>query len=194
MLTLLANLIYTYIYIYIYRMLVHIFGGKELPSCRNYAVRRTTSDHGSKSDESVVECVNKSFYMDDLLKSVETQEKAVSIIKQFIELMQISEFNLTKFQSNMKEVMDYLPAQNISQLTVTFNIDGGNIQQTWWIHWNITDGNFCFSSKIIDSPSTKHEVLNSVSTTIRPCWSFDSFHLEDKATASINVEARNCLT
>ena len=62
-------------------MLVHIFGGKDSPSCANYAVRRTASDHGSKFDEAVVECVNRSFYMNDLLKSIETEEEAISIIK-----------------------------------------------------------------------------------------------------------------
>ena len=60
---------------------------EDSPSHANYAVRRTASDHGSKFDEAVAECVNISFYMDDLLKSVETEEEAVSIIKQLIELM-----------------------------------------------------------------------------------------------------------
>ena len=111
-----------------YQMLVHIFGGKDSPSCANYAVRRTTSDHGSKFDEAVAECVSRSFYMDDLLKSVETEEEAISIIKHLIELMQIGGFNLTKFQSNKKEVLDCLPPQNVSQSTITFDKDGENIQ------------------------------------------------------------------
>ena len=113
-----------------HQMLVHIFGGKDSPSCANNAVRRTASDHGSKFDEAVVECVNRSFYMDDLLKSAETEEEAISIIKQLIELMQIGGFNLTKFQSNRKKVSDSLPPQNVSQSTVTFDKDGGNIQRT----------------------------------------------------------------
>ena len=70
-----------------YQMLVRVFGGKKSPSWANYVVRRTASNHGSKFDEAVAECVNISFYMDDLLKSVETEEEAVSIIKQLIELM-----------------------------------------------------------------------------------------------------------
>ena len=53
--------------------------------------------------------------MDDLLKSVETEKQAVPVIKQLIELMEIGGFNLTKFQSNKKEVIDCLPAQNVSQ-------------------------------------------------------------------------------
>ena len=145
-----------------YQMLVHIFGGKDSTSCANYAVRRRALDHGSKFDAAVSEYVNRYFYMADLLKSVETEKQAVSIIKQLIELMQIGGFNLTKLQSNKKEVIDCLPAQNVSQSTVTFNKNNGKIQQTLGIHWNITDDNFFFSSKIIDSPPTKYGILYSV--------------------------------
>ena len=100
--------------------------------------------------------------MDDLLKSVETEEQVVSSIKQLIELIQIGGFSLTESQSNKKEVIDCLPAQNVSQSTITFNKDGENIQPTLRIHWTMTDGNFFFSSKIIDSPPTKRRVLNAV--------------------------------
>ena len=65
-----------------YQMLVHIFGRKDLPSWANYAVRKTVSDHGSKLNAAVTECVNRSFYMDDLLNNFETEEQTVSIIKQ----------------------------------------------------------------------------------------------------------------
>ena len=98
-----------------YQMLVHIFGGKDSSSCANYAVRRTAPGRGSKSHGAFTECVNRSLYMDDLLKSVETEEQAVSIIKQLIELIQVGGFNLTKFQSKKKEVIDYLPFQIVSQ-------------------------------------------------------------------------------
>ena len=161
-----------------YQMLLHIFGGKDSPSCANYAVRRTASDHGSKFDEAVAECVNRFFYMDDLLKSVETEKEAISIIKQLIELMQIGGFNLTKFQSNRKEVLDCLSPQNVSQSTITFDKDGANIQRTLGIHWNITDDTFFFSSKIIDSPPTKRGVLSAVSTIFDPIGILASFILK----------------
>ena len=67
-----------------YQILVHIFGGIDSPSCAKYAVRRTASDHCSKFDGAADECVNRSFYMDDLLKSIETEEEAKSVIKHLI--------------------------------------------------------------------------------------------------------------
>ena len=118
--------------------------------------------------------------MYDLLKSVETEEQAVSVIKQLIKLVQIGGFNLTKFQINKKEVIDCLPAQNVSQSAVTFNKDGGNIQQTLGIHWNITDGSFFFSSKNKDSPPRKRGVLSAVSTLFDPIGLLDPFILKAK--------------
>ena len=109
-----------------YQMLVYIFRGKDSSSCANYADRRRALDHGSKFDTTVAECVSRSFYIDDLLKSVEIEEQAVSIIKQLLELMHIGGFNLIKFQTDKKELIYCLPAQNVSQSTVTFNKDGGN--------------------------------------------------------------------
>ena len=82
--------------------------------------------------------------------------------------MRIGGFNLTKFQINRKEVMDCLPAHNVSKSIVSFDKDGGNIQRTLGIHWNITDDNFFFSRKIIDSLPTKHGVLSVVSTIFDP--------------------------
>ena len=57
---------------------------------------------------------------------------------------------------------------SVSQSTVTFDKDGGNIQRTLGIHWNITDDTFFFSSKIIDSPPTKRGALSAVSTIFDP--------------------------
>ena len=123
--------------------------------------------------------LNVSFYMDDLLKSVETEE-VVSIIKQLIKLMHIGGFNLKKFKSNKKEVIDCLPAQNVSHSKVTFNKDGENIQRTLGTHWNITDDNFFFSSKIINSSPTKCRVLSAVSTIFDPTGLLASFILKVK--------------
>ena len=88
-----------------YHMLKYICGWKDSPSCANYAVRGTASDHGSKFNAVIAECVNRPFYiLYDNPKSVETEEQAISIIKQLIKLMQIGGFNLTKFQNDKKEV------------------------------------------------------------------------------------------
>lgn len=82
-----------------YQMLVHIFGWKDSPYCANYTVRRTASDRGRKFAGTVADSVKKSFYINDLVKSAETEKQEVSVLQPLIELMQTDGFN---FQQNFK--------------------------------------------------------------------------------------------
>ena len=82
-----------------YQMLVHIFGWKDSPYCVNYTVRRTASDCGRKFAGTVADSVKKSFYINDLVKSAETEKQEVSVLQPLIELMQTDGFN---FQQNFK--------------------------------------------------------------------------------------------
>ena len=59
------------------RMLVHLFGGVWSPSCANFALRKTAEDHSSEFEEEVISTVEKNFYVDDCLKSVETEGQAI---------------------------------------------------------------------------------------------------------------------
>ena len=69
---------------------------------------------------------------------------------------------------------------SVSQPTVTFNKGGGNIQRTLGIHWNITNDNLVFSSKIIDSPPSKCALLSAVSIMFDPIGLFAPFILKEK--------------
>ena len=81
----------------------------------NYAIRRTSTDHGENFDEAVVGIILRSFYMDDVVKSIETKDETIPINKQLKELMRIGTLHLTKFSSIRAFVMDCLPAQNVGQ-------------------------------------------------------------------------------
>ena len=69
-----------------YQMLVHIFGAKDSPTCCNYALKRTVRDNWSEFDAITLESALKSFYVDDLLKSVQDEETAILVAKQLISL------------------------------------------------------------------------------------------------------------
>ena len=57
-----------------YRMLVHLFGAVSSPSCANYALKETATDNKHKYEKEVIDTVNRDFCVDDLLKSVPTEE------------------------------------------------------------------------------------------------------------------------
>ena len=62
-----------------YQMLVHIFGATSSPCCSNKALRQTADEHEDKYDSEAAETVRRNFYVDDLLKSVQTTDQATAL-------------------------------------------------------------------------------------------------------------------
>ena len=70
----------------VYQMLVHIFGAKCSPACCSYALKRTGRDAAPQYDAMTYECAVKSFYMDDLTKSVGTEGTAIQLAQELISM------------------------------------------------------------------------------------------------------------
>ena len=92
-----------------YEMTAHVFGGTSSPSCSNFALRRTAKDNEQQYGKEITQILERSFYVDDLLKSFPTVNQAVNAIKQLQELCSRGGFNLTKFISNKEEVINSVP-------------------------------------------------------------------------------------
>jgi len=59
----------------------------------------------------VCDIVSKNFYVDDCLFSVPTSERAIKASLQLTPLLKKGNFRLTKFVSNIKEVLAAIPAE-----------------------------------------------------------------------------------
>ena len=86
-------------------MCVHVFGGTSSPGCCNYALWKTAIDNEVRFGEEASKKLLHNFYVDDLLKSVENVESAVRLISDVKAMCQNGSFNLTKFISNKKKVI-----------------------------------------------------------------------------------------
>ena len=67
---------------------MHLFGATSSPSCTAYALRRTASDHAHMYESEVVETIRRNFYVDDCLKSVSSEERAITLASDLQSLMQ----------------------------------------------------------------------------------------------------------
>ena len=85
-------------------MCVHAFGGVSSGACSNYALRRMAIENGNKYGRDAAETLNNNFYVDDMLKSVENEDKAIKLMKDVKSMCQEGGFNLTKFASNSERV------------------------------------------------------------------------------------------
>ena len=87
----------------VYQYVRHIFGSKDLPTCANYALKRTGSDNKDTFPEAA-KSVHRNFYMDDYLESSPTVEEASNKAKDLVTLLAKGGFNLTKFVSNINHL------------------------------------------------------------------------------------------
>ncbi len=92
-----------------YRMCVHLFGATSSPSCPSYALRRTAEDAASKSTPEATQTVLRNFYVDDCLKSVATEDKAVALVRELMMLCASGGFHLTKWVSNSRALLGSIP-------------------------------------------------------------------------------------
>ena len=155
-------------------MLVHLFGGASSPSCANYALKRTAEDNKEDFDAVTIATVKRNFYVDDCLKSVPTNPKAVKLVGELRELLSRGGFRLTNWISNSKEVMDSVleteKAPSVKNLDLSENVT--LTEKALGVQWNIHTDTFGF--KIIDkkNPRLEEEFCLSFVLSMTPWGSF----------------------
>ena len=95
-----------------HEMCVHVFGGVSSGACSNYALRRTAIENENKYGKDTAETLKSNFYVDDMLKSEENEDKAIRLMKDVKSMCQEGGFNLTKFACNSKRILRSIPEKN----------------------------------------------------------------------------------
>ena len=96
-------------------MFVHVFGGVASPSCSNYTLRKTASDNQEEYGNDAAKTLRRNFYVDDLLKSVNTYKGPSKLVDDVRQMCKAGRFNLTKFIWNDKEVLAMIPEEDRRQ-------------------------------------------------------------------------------
>ena len=151
-----------------YQMLVHLFGATSSPTCSNFALQRTASENDQDFDADIVKTVQRNFYVDDCLKSVDTTDKAVEVARKTRELLARGGFNLTKWISNKKEVIEAIPEEHRAKSVVELKLDRLAVERTLGVRWDIQDDNFGFTSSLKEKPKTRRGILSAISTIYDP--------------------------
>ena len=79
------------------------------PSCANFALKKAALDNAQRFDPVVSETIDRSFYVDDCLKSVDTANEATELAESLRKLCSTCGFRLGKFVSNNREVLASIP-------------------------------------------------------------------------------------
>ena len=164
------------------QMMVHLFGGIWSPSCATFALQKTAEDHKAHFKGNIVSTVKKNFYVDDLLKSVKSSDDAVGIYKDLKKLLSLGGFNLTKWISNKREVIDAIPEEDRSKelKKIDFERDILPVERALGVQWNVANDSFQYNVNIPAREATKRGILSFISSIYDPLGMVSPFILTAK--------------
>ena len=124
--------------------------------------------------------IHNNFYMDDLIKSVETAKEGIEAFNQLQPLLSKHRFELKKWISNNDEVNTVIPEilksiSNTKQVDVEPNAQGSSVLG---LQWNVTDDSLqvcrC-TNKELEAPITQTKILSLVYSLFDPIRLFAPF-------------------
>ena len=163
-----------------YKMLVHIFGATSSPCCANRALRQTADDNKGQYSPEVITTIYRNFYVDDVLKSVQTTDQAIWIAEQLTKLLREGGFHLTKFTSNSQQVLEALPQDKRANLSINLDLNQLPVGRTLGLHWNAASDTFQFKVVPTNKPPTKRGILSTVTSLYDPLGFLGPFILPVK--------------
>lgn len=98
-------------------MVVRIFGATSSSSCASYALKRTAEDNTGCFSVEATNTVKNNFYVDDLLKAVDTENHAIRLCKELKSLCASGGFKLTKWINNNRAVLASIPEYERAKAT-----------------------------------------------------------------------------
>ena len=104
-------------------MNVHVVGATSSPGCSNYALKKLSLDYKEVCGSKASETLCRNFYVDDMLKSVKSEEEAVELVKDVKPMCKSGGFHLSKFLTNSKEVLEAVRACDRRKSVVEFNFN-----------------------------------------------------------------------
>ena len=145
-----------------YQMGVHLIGAA------NFALRKAADHNLQQFDSEAINTVKRNFYVDDCLKSVPGEEEAIRLTDDLRKLLGKRGFNLTKWVSNSRRVVESLPA---SERAGTFkDLHDGQlpIERALGVRWDVERDKFCFKIEVKSKPLTRRGLLSVVCSLYDP--------------------------
>ncbi len=151
-------------------MCVHTFGAVSSPACANFALHKTAEDNKEKFGFEASKSVKEDFYVDDFLKSKGSAQSAIDLISQTKKMCALGGFNLTKFVSNDRTVIESVPDKDRSKNIKNLNLelDSLPVERALGMSWSIENDTLNFRITLKDLPLTRRGILATVSSIYDP--------------------------
>jgi hypothetical protein len=148
------------------RMTKHVFGGVWCAASSTYALRRVVSD-SVDPDPVVADAIQRSFYVDDFLRSFSTTSEAETVLHGVKQLLQTGGFNLTKFVTNDADILSSIPVADRAEEVKDFGVNANS--KALGVKWCVGEDSFYFDVKTKVTPvATRRDILSTVSSMYDP--------------------------
>ena len=137
-------------------MTVHIFGASLSPSCSNYALKETANDNEQDVGSIAANVLCHNLYVDDGLVSVDSVSEAVDVMKNIKEMCHRGGFNLHKFTSNSKDVLEQILVKDRAESVRDLNLgyDAPPLERALGVQWCADSDTFKFVISLAEKPCT----------------------------------------
>ena len=125
-------------------MLVHLFGATSSPSCANFGLKETADDNQEMFSKEAVRTLRRNFYVDDCLKSIKGETKAISLVSELGALLSKGGFRLTKCISNSRKVIESVPTSERAVSVKDHLLDQLPFERALGIRWDVETDTFGF--------------------------------------------------
>ena len=163
-----------------YQMLVHLFGATSSLSCASFGLRQTADDNQEMFSEEAVRTLRRTFYVDDCLKSIKGETKAISQVSELHALLSKGGFRLTKWISNSRRVIQSVPTSERAISVKDHLLDQLPCERALETRWDVETDTFGFKISLRDKPSTRRGMLSIVSSIHDPLGFVTPFILPAK--------------
>ena len=151
-----------------YRMTAHLFGGTWSPSVCCFALRQTAIEFAHQYGEEAARTVNRNFYVDDCLKSVDNVQQGQRLVQNLRGLVSEGGFHLTKWTSNDPELLKDIPRQDCSKAQ-SEAVPGATLEEhALGVHWSVREDRLGYAVRVPTRPITKRGILSTLSSVFDP--------------------------
>ena len=163
-----------------FMMTTHLFGAVSSPSCANFALRKTAADNQADFSNEAVRTVDRNFYVDDCLKSVDLEENAIHLSSELSQLLKRGGFRLTKWLSNKRKVVEAVSESYRAASVRALDFDYTLVERALGVQWQVTSDTFGFKIATKDKPPTRRGIFSVISSIYDPLGFVAPFHLSAK--------------
>lgn len=150
-----------------FRMTRHVFGNKPSPSIATFGLRKCVEN----AESEVKNFVEKDFYVDDGLASVDTAKEAVELLSKTQSVLETEgKIRLHKIASNDQTVLHAFHKDDLAEGVKTFDLERNEtpLQRTLGVIWDVETDSFTFKVSRDIQPFTKRGVLSTINSLYDP--------------------------